>query len=168
MELRAILADITCLQVDAIVNAANSALIPGGGVDGAINRAAGPQLGEAMRALGGCPTGESRITPGFRLHARYVIHAVGPIWRGGNHGEAALLASAYRSALILAREHGCKSIAFPAISTGVYGYPAEKATRVAVETCRGFATEAESIEIVQFACFSEEMLQLYRLASVPT
>lgn len=166
MKLRALHGDITRLQVDAIVNAANAALVPGGGVDGAINRAAGPQLGEAMRAFGGCPTGEARITPGFRLHARYVIHAVGPIWQGGGRGEPDFLASAYRSALNLARDHGCKTIAFPAISTGVYGYPAEEATRIAVETCVAFGAEGGSIEVVQFVCFSEKMLEIYRLAGV--
>jgi len=163
---RALHGDITQLSVDAIVNAANDALVPGGGVDGAINRAAGPGLGEAMRAIGGCPTGDARITPAFRLSAKYVIHAVGPIWRGGDRREPELLASAYRSALLLAREHGCKSVAFPAISTGVYGYPAAEATRVAVETCSAFAAEAGSIEVVHFVCFSEEMLELYRQAGV--
>lgn len=168
MELRAVQGDITHLQVDAIVNAANDALVPGGGVDGAINRAAGPQLGEAMRAIGGCPTGQARITPGFRLPARYVIHAVGPIWQGGSRGEAGLLAGTYRSALVLAREHACKRVAFPAISTGVYAYPAAEATRIAVDTCRDFASEAECVEVVQFVCFSERMLELYRLAGVAT
>ncbi len=153
--------------MDAIVNAANAELIPGGGVDGAINRAAGPELGRAMRALGGCPTGEARITPGFRLAARHVIHAVGPVWRGGAHGEAELLAGAYRSALRLARDHGCRSVAFPAISTGVYGYPAEAATRVAVDTVRAFAPEADGVALVHFACFGARMLDLYRQAGVP-
>ncbi len=166
MELRASEVDITTLHVDAIVNAANSALVPGGGVDGAINRAAGPELARAMRALGGCPTGEARITPGFRLPARYVVHAVGPVWQGGAEGEPALLAGAYRSSLVLAREHGCRSVAFPAISTGVYGYPADAATAIAVETVRGFAAEAGSVEVVHFACFSARMLELYRRAGV--
>jgi O-acetyl-ADP-ribose deacetylase len=166
MELRVIQADITDLQVDAIVNAANDALIPGGGVDGAINRAAGPELAAAMRALGGCPTGEARITPAFRLPARYVIHAVGPIWRGGQHGESELLARAYQSALVLARENDCRSIAFPAISTGVYGYPPAEATRVAVHTCRVFAGNSGSLQVVSFACFNEQMVGEYRRAGV--
>ena len=164
--MRASEVDVTTLAVDAIVNAANSALVPGGGVDGAINRAAGPELARAMLATGGCPTGEARITPGFRLPARWVIHAVGPVWQGGAHGEAALLAGAYRSALVLAREHGCRSVAFPAISTGVYGYPAEDATSIAVETVRAFAAEAGSVPLVHFACFSARMLELYRRAGV--
>jgi O-acetyl-ADP-ribose deacetylase (regulator of RNase III) len=168
MELRASLTDITTLAVDAIVNAANSALIPGGGVDGAINRAAGPELARAMRGLGGCPTGEARITPGFALPARYVIHAVGPVWRGGDRGEADLLASAYRSALALAAAHGCRSVAFPAISTGVYGYPLDRATAIAIESCRAFAAEPGSggVELVHFACFSPRALELYREAGV--
>ncbi len=166
MKLSALQGDITRLEVDAIVNAANDALIPGGGVDGAINRAAGPQLGQAMRAMGGCPTGEARITPAFGLSAKYVIHAVGPIWQGGDRGEAELLARAYRSALLLARDHDCRSVAFPAISTGVYGYPAAEATRVAVDTCRGFAAEAGSIDAIHFVCFSETMLALYRSEGV--
>ena len=166
MLVRALHGDITQLSVDAIVNAANDALVPGGGVDGAINRAAGPELGEAMRAIGGCPTGEARITPAFRLAAKYVIHAVGPVWQGGDRREPELLASAYRSALLLAREHGCKSVAFPAIRTGVYGYPAAEATRVAVETCSAFAAEAGSIEVVHFVCFSPGMLDLYHQAGV--
>lgn len=161
LELRASRVDITTLAVDAIVNAANAQLIPGGGVDGAINRAAGPRLGEAMRAVGGCPTGEARLTPGFALKAKFVIHAVGPVWRGGNAGEAALLASAYRAALALARENGCRSVAFPAISTGVYGYPLEPATRIAVATVREFATEPGSLALVHFACFSDDALAVY-------
>lgn len=166
MELRAVHGDITRLGVDAIVNAANDALIPGGGVDGAINRAAGRQLAEAMRAIGGCPTGEARITPAFRLSAKYVIHAVGPIWRGGDRGEPELLSSAYRSALVLAREYNCRSVAFPAISTGVYGYPAAEATKIAVDTCRALAAESGSIDVVHFVCFSETMLALYESAGV--
>ena len=162
MNFHAIESDITRLEVDAIVNAANDALIPGGGVDGAINGAAGPELGKAMRALGGCPTGEARITPAFHLPAKYVIHAVGPVWRGGSYGEPELLAAAYRSALRLARDNSCRSIAFPAISTGVYGYPAAEATDVAVTTCRNFAVESGSLETVYFACLGPQMLDRYR------
>jgi O-acetyl-ADP-ribose deacetylase len=166
MELTASRVDITTLDVDAIVNAANSRLIPGGGVDEAINRAAGPELARAMREIGGCPTGEARITPGFDLRARYVIHAVGPVWGGGTRGEAAQLAGTYRAALVLARDHGCRSIAFPAISTGVYGYPADEAAAVAVKTVRAFADESGSVERVHFACFSDEMLEHYRAQGV--
>lgn len=166
MKLVASLIDITTLTVDAIVNAANSALIPGGGVDGAINRAAGPELASAMRAIGGCPTGKARITPGFRLPAKHVIHAVGPVWRGGRHGEAKLLESAYRAALELADTHDCSTIAFPAISTGVYGYPAAEATRIAVDTCRDYGANAGTLDLVHFACFSDEMLRLYRKAGI--
>ena len=129
--------DITTLDVDAIVNAANASLLGGGGVDGAIHRAAGPGLLEACRALGGCPTGEARITGGHGLRARHVIHAVGPVWRGGGAGEDAALASCYRAAMRLAREAGCATIAFPAIATGIYGFPAERAARIAVATLRG-------------------------------
>ena len=161
MQLRASLVDITTLEVDAIVNAANSELIPGGGVDGAINRAAGPELGKAMRALHGCPTGEARITPGFDLPAKYVIHAVGPIWQGGDEGEPRLLASAYWWALELARDHDLRSIAFPAISTGVYGYPLERATRTAVQTTRAFGGSPSTIQVVHFACFSQGALDVY-------
>jgi O-acetyl-ADP-ribose deacetylase (regulator of RNase III) len=168
MNLHALEADITRMEVDAIVNAANDALVPGGGVDGAINRAAGPELETAMRALGGCPTGEARITPAFKLRARHVIHAVGPIWQGGQRGEPELLASAYRSALALAREHSCQSIAFPAISTGVYGYPLADAAEIAVATCREFALDSGPIQDVYFACFSSPMLELYRRAGVAT
>jgi O-acetyl-ADP-ribose deacetylase (regulator of RNase III) len=168
MNLRAIETDITRLAVDAIVNAANDGLIPGGGVDAAINRAAGPELSRAMRELGGCPTGEARITPGFRLPAKHVIHAVGPVWQGGARGEPELLSNAYRSALAIARDYECHSIAFPAISTGVYGYPAAAATQIAVDTCRAFAVDAGSVETVFFACFSRQILDLYRRAGVAT
>ncbi len=164
--LHARIEDITTLGVDAIVNAANESLAPGGGVCGAIHRAAGPELARACAALGGCPTGEARITPGFRLAARWVIHTVGPVWHGGGSGEPGLLARAYRASLVLARDRGCTSVAFPAISTGIFGYPLDEATRVAVETARVFAAEAGSLEQVVFACFSDEALGAYRRAGV--
>ena len=158
-------ADITTLDCDAIVNAANGSLAPGGGVCGAIHRAAGPELARACAAIGGCPTGEARLTPGFRLSARYVIHAVGPVWQGGAAGERELLASAYRSSMRLAREHGIRSLAFPAISTGIYGFPLELATPIAVETVRA-ELAAGGVERVIFACFSPEVERAYRAAGV--
>lgn len=167
MELFARIADITTLATDAIVNAANETLAPGGGVCGAIHRAAGSELARACAMLGGCPTGEARITPGFRLPARYVIHAVGPVWRGGTNGEPELLASAYRSAMRLAEEHGLASIAFPAISTGIYGYPVEAATRVAIGAVRSAGRPDSSLRTVIFACFSPEIAQHYYGAGVP-
>jgi O-acetyl-ADP-ribose deacetylase len=154
--------DITTLAVDAIVNAANEALAPGGGVCGAIHRAAGPELAAACARIGHCPTGEARITPGFRLPARYVIHAVGPVWRGGTAGEAALLAGAYRASLGLANGHGLGSIAFPAISTGIYGYPLDAATEVAVATVRQVLAAGSTIDVVLFACFSDDALEACR------
>jgi O-acetyl-ADP-ribose deacetylase (regulator of RNase III) len=154
--------DITTLNVEAIVNAANSALAGGGGVDGAIHRAAGPELVTASRALAPCPTGECRVTPGFALSARYVIHAVGPRWSGGERGEAELLASAYRSSLEAARERGVRSVAFPAISTGIYGYPLEEATAIAVETVRSFVAANPLPECVVFCCFDSLTEQTYR------
>ena len=156
--------DITALDVDAIVNAANSGLRGGGGVDGAIHRAAGPELLQACRALGGCPTGDVRVTPGFRLKAKHVIHAVGPIWHGSNSGEPALLASAYHAALLAAEDLGARDVAFPAISTGVYGYPLEAATTIAVQTVTAFVRDHETPAHVIFCCFSEAAESAYRRA----
>ncbi|MEZ5319512.1 MAG: O-acetyl-ADP-ribose deacetylase [Vicinamibacterales bacterium] len=165
----AVLADITTLDVDAIVNAANTALVPGGGVCGAIHRAAGPALAEACARVAPCPTGEARITPGFNLPARHVIHAVGPVWHGGGAGEPAQLASAYRASLALARDHGLTSLAFPAISTGIFGYPLADATHVAVAAVRDFlADRPGTLEHVVFACFSPEVLEAYRREGVRT
>ncbi len=162
-----VVGDITLERVDAIVNAANSALKRGGGVDGAIHHAAGPDLQIALDALGGCPTGDCRITPGFHLPARHIVHCVGPVWRGGGFGEEALLASCYRNALALAGRHQCRSIAFPAISTGIYAFPRRRATEIAIATvrdelARAQATRETAVAFVRFVCFDQETASLYR------
>ena len=161
-------ADITTLGVDAIVNAANEALAPGGGVCGAIHRAAGPELAAACVRIGGCPTGESRITPGFALKAKHVIHTVGPVWGGGERGEGLQLASCYRTALRLAAEHDLASIAFPAISTGIYGFPPDRAALIAVRTVRETLPEVPSIERIVFCCFGPDSRGLHEAALAAT
>lgn len=156
--------DITTLAVDAIVNAANSSLLGGGGVDGAIHRVAGPQLLAECRTLGGCPTGEARLTLAYHLPARFVIHAVGPVWQGGDFGEVELLAKCYRSVLGLARQHRLRRLAFPSISTGAFGFPLERACRIALQEVRRFLATQTTLERVWFVCFSEPDRQSYQTA----
>ena len=162
--LEVIVADITTLSVDAIVNAANTSLLGGGGVDGAIHRAAGAKLLAECRTLGGCETGSAKITMGYRLPARHVIHAVGPVWNGGNHGEGALLASCYRRAIDLCRTHALTSIAFPAISTGVYRFPADRAAEIAVASTIEALKDAPSLDRIIYCCFSNEGARLHEQA----
>lgn len=162
--LRVIEGDITRQNVDAIVNAANTTLLGGGGVDGAIHRAAGPELLAECRTIGGCPTGEAKITRGYRLPAKWVIHTVGPVWHGGDRDEDELLASCYRNSLELAIQHGVKTIAFPAISTGAYGFPLERAARIAVRECLGFLRNHPEFGEIRLVCFGTKALDAYKAA----
>ena len=162
MAINVILGDITKVSADAIVNAANTSLLGGGGVDGAIHRAAGPELLAFCRTLGGCRTGEAKITPGFRLPARFVIHTPGPIWRGGGRGEAQLLENSYRNCMRLAEENGCESVAFPSISTGVYGYPLDQAAAIAVSAVADALRDCKCVRDVTFVCFDRRTEAAYR------
>jgi O-acetyl-ADP-ribose deacetylase len=160
--LRVVEGDITRQSVEALVNAANTTLLGGGGVDGAIHRAAGPELLAECRGLGGCPTGEARITRGYRLSAKWVIHTVGPVWRGGDSGEDVFLASCYRSCLALVRQHAIRTVAFPSISTGAYGFPLERATRIAVSEINAFLEQDAQVEQVRLVCFGQPAFEICR------
>ena len=164
MSIEVIEGDITQLDVDAIVNAANTTLLGGGGVDGAIHRAAGPKLLKECRTLGGCPTGEARITKGYNLRGRHVIHTVGPVWHGGDRGEDDLLAGCYRNSLLLAEENGIASMAFPSISTGAYRFPMERAVGIAVREIREFMVNAQTVKRMVLCCFGEESLRIHEAA----
>ncbi len=163
-ELRVVRGDIATLDVDAVVNAANTTLLGGGGVDGAIHYAAGPALMEACRAIGGCPTGEARITPGFNLPARWIIHTVGPVWKGGDRGEPLLLAACYENSLLLAKSHKLRTVAFPAISTGAYAYPLDLAAGIAIDSISRFVAAASDLEQVLLCCYSGEDAATYKRA----
>lgn len=163
-QIKIVQGDITQFQGDAIVNAANTTLMGGGGVDGAIHRAAGPALYAACEKFHGCPTGEARITGGFRLPVKYIIHTPGPVWHGGSHGEPELLANSYRNSLKLADQNGCQTVAFPSISTGVYAYPLEQAANVAIHTIREFLKSAQHVQVVTMVCFDQQTFAVYQNA----